>query len=80
MKRLEKVWLTYRHFVIPKDAPAVQVSESRRAFYAGADGLLNEILGMLDADSEPTPADILKMEEISQELKDFALAVQNGAA
>jgi hypothetical protein len=44
LKRIEKQWLTYRHVVLPKDAPPIQISECRRAFYAGAEGLLSEIL------------------------------------
>jgi hypothetical protein len=80
LKRIEKQWLTYRHVVLPKDAPPIQISECRRAFYAGAEGLLSEILEMLSPGLEPTDDDLSKMHQIHGELKDFANLVKEGVA
>lgn len=38
--RLHASWESYRRVVIPPDAPPVQVIESRRAFYAGAQAFM----------------------------------------
>ncbi len=35
------LWHSYRTQVLPAEAPAVQVTETERAFYAGAWGFLN---------------------------------------
>lgn len=67
--RIETAWLTYRHLVIPADAASIQIKESRRAFYAGAESFLTAMMSMLDPNGEePTAADLLKMDEIANEL------------
>lgn len=78
--RIDKHWLSYRQDVIPNDAPDTQVRECRRSFYAGARGLLFEILTMLDPGKEPTDADIAKMRDINNELQEFAASVKRGEA
>lgn len=80
-KRIEQCWLDYRNKVIPPFAPEVQVIESKRAFYAGAASLLNAVMVMLDQGStEPTDADLEKMDQIQQELVDFAQEVEEERA
>lgn len=80
MKRLEAAWALYRAQVIPADAGKVQVKEARRAFYAGAQAMLNEQITMLDLSTEITEADLRKMDELDHELKQFATDVQRGMA
>lgn len=57
-------------------APPDQVREMRMAFFAGAQHLFGTIMNVLDPGSEPTDADLKKMDLIQRELdgfiKDFA--------
>lgn len=68
-----ELWNSYRREVIPAEAPDVQVIECRRAFYAGAKGLLRAIEACLDPTSpDETPGDMAQMQAISDELDRFA--------
>lgn len=80
MKRLEAAWMLYRAAVIPADANKVQVRESRRAFFAGAQALLHEQVDLLGPDAEVTETDLRKMDELHSELQQFAADVQGGMA
>lgn len=40
MRTIQEQWIDYRHKVLPKNAPAIQVQETRRAFYAAAHAIL----------------------------------------
>lgn len=80
MKRLEAAWALYRLKAMPQEAGKVQLTETCRAFYAGANALLAELLTMLDPDAEPSEADLRKMAEIAQELDQFVENVKRGAA
>jgi len=41
MKTVDQMWQNFADQVIPKDAPAAQYLEMRRAFFAGVHSLLN---------------------------------------
>ncbi len=58
----------------------MQRQEMRRAFYAGAQGILFGVVAMLAPDSEPTLEDIQHMEDLHQELQDFGKLIQQGRA
>jgi len=77
---IEKVWLSYRHAVIPAAAGATQVIESRRAFYAGAQALLQTILGILEPGEDPTEEDLRTISLIQAELNRFNDKVKAGLA
>lgn len=77
-KHLEMTWRTYVERVVPKGAPPVQIQESRRAFYAGAQGLLSLIMGHLDPDENPTDADLKFMDGLHEELQQFMRDVVAG--
>lgn len=77
---IAKVWQSYRDEVIPEWANATQVIESRRAFYAGAEGMLSTVLGILDPGADVTDRDLLTMEAIQDELKEFVENVKAGRA
>lgn len=79
-RSIEEEWQGYKAAVIPKDAPEVQLVESRRAFYAGARSLFSLISGGLDADHEPTDLDVAYLDELTKELAAFARDVQEGKA
>jgi hypothetical protein len=73
-------WDSFARAVLPPNAPPVQITEMRRAFYAGAVGILHSILKVLEPGSEPTDADLKMMDGIQRELADFNEAVKAGRA
>jgi hypothetical protein len=80
MKRIEKLWIEYCDHLVPLGASTVQLRETKKAFYAGAQSLLAEIVTMLDPGLEPTEADIKKMDDIALELTAFIDDVRAGRA
>jgi len=60
-----------RVMAIPDDAPDIQVSEMRKAFFAGAQHVWGTIMNVLDPGDAPTPADLIRMDNIDAELRDF---------
>lgn len=78
--RIGAEWRSYRTRVIPLTAPAIQATECRRAFYAGAQALLHVILAVLEPGLEPTAADLRAMDEIAAELTAFSEQVRRGQA
>lgn len=79
-KVLDAAWRNFAERVIPADAPDIQRIECRRCFYAGAQALLTGIMVMLDPGTEPTDADLSRMEGISAELERFGKDVAEGRA
>ena len=75
---VEKIWMEYRQRVIPKHAPPIQLIETRRAFYSGSAALLSILMTQLEADQEPTEADLQMMDLIHQELRQFSQDVADG--
>lgn len=65
---IETGWLALREVSL-KDAPAFQVSEMRKAFFSGAQHLFACIINTLDEGSEPTEADMRRIELIHAELE-----------
>ena len=70
-KLIEAGWVTYLHKVMPKGAGSVQIEETRRAFFAGAQHLFGSIMSMLEPGAEPTENDLKRMDHIDAELKAF---------
>jgi hypothetical protein len=77
---IEEAWLSYRNAVIPAAAGATQLIETRRAFYAGACGLLQTVLKILEPGQEATAADVRTVGLIAAELRRFNDAVKAGLA
>lgn len=72
-------WASYHREVIPADAPAIQIQESKRAFYAGAWALFQAIQKIMDPSSEePTERDLRVMDSIDRELREFNASVLAG--
>lgn len=78
--RIGDEWELFKRAVMPADAPAVQVSEMRKAFYAGATALVGVLMRSLKSGVEPTDADLVMMDEIADELNQFQRRVAAGAA
>lgn len=70
-KLVEAGWISLRIAAVPLDASAVQLEETRNAFFAGAHHLFNSIMTILDPDAEPTDADLARMSMINDELQSF---------
>lgn len=73
-------WESYLERVLPRDAGPVQIIETKRAFYAGAESMMRAILAGLDPGTEPTDNDLRKMDEIEAELRQFGRDVAEGRA
>lgn len=67
-KLIEAGWVGLKLAAIDPAAPQVQVDEMRLAFMAGAQHLFASIMGILDPGTEPTEADMRKMDLIAAEL------------
>lgn len=71
---IKDAWRTYQREVIPRNAPAVQHEECRRAFYAGAFALFSLVMdASADPKSEAEGAAVL--DQLSQELQAYAAAM-----
>jgi hypothetical protein len=77
-KLLDAAWRSYLKMVMPANAGANQVVETRRAFYAGAAAFYSSIMLMLDPGAEATDADMEKMTALAQELQDHADGLRIG--
>lgn len=64
-------WKSYEPLVLSPDAPEVQRSECRIAFFAGAQHLFGSIMGILELEAEPTENDLRRMDAIDRELKAY---------
>lgn len=64
-------WTLFRSYVMPKDAPPIQIQEMEKAFFAGAQHLWGSLMTGLDPDAEPTAADDRRMALIDAELEAF---------
>lgn len=80
-KLIREGWYAYAEHVLPKDAPAVQRQETRRAFYAGAAHLWESFIANLDTTSDDeTPADLSLAEGVQGEIDRFKIDLQDGRA
>lgn len=70
-KLIEAGWVGLRLIALAPDAGALQLQEMREAFFAGAQHLFSSLMGVLDEDSEPTDADMKRMDQIDAELRAF---------
>lgn len=78
--KIADLWESYRKRVLPANAGAVQVEETRRGFYAGCAGLFGLITNHMSPGEEITEADVAVLDAIQRELDEYlaAFKVQNG--
>jgi hypothetical protein len=74
---VEGIWLLYQVSAIPRAAGDVQVSECRRAFYAGAAALLELVVRSWNPEV-PDVVGELMIEQLRVELAHFARDLQAG--
>lgn len=79
-QRIGEMWASYESEVLPARAHDVERMETKRAFYAGAQGLLSAILKGLTPGTEPEEADLRMMDEIEAEIRAFGEDVGEGRA
>ncbi|HMS55121.1 MAG TPA: hypothetical protein PKA27_06935 [Fimbriimonadaceae bacterium] len=70
---IERGWLSLEEAVIPEDAPALQRSEMRKAFFAGALHLFCCLLA-----KEPSVNDLEGLARVHDELLAFAQGIRQG--
>lgn len=75
---LAEAWKLYRAQVIPPNAPSVQIKESKRAFYAGAQASFHALTSI--DDSLPDVEGVAIIEGINVELQTFKKQVESGRA
>lgn len=82
MKRqlMAEQWDQFARSVLPVGASAVQRQEMRRAFYAGAQAILFRVIEAFAPESEPTAEDLQLMQDVHDEIEDFARLVKAGRA
>ena len=80
MKHIERQWRDYFRLIGLHGASDVQIRETRRAFYAGAAFLLRTMMARFDGGTEPTEADLKMMNEIDEELTEWADQLAQGVA
>jgi hypothetical protein len=70
-KLIEAGWMGLRFAAISPNAPDIQLTEMRTAFFAGALHLFASMISIMDADREPTEGDLSRMTMIDVELHAF---------
>lgn len=71
-RTLAAAWANYEANVMPAGAGAVQRSEGRNCFYAGAQTLFLLLMTELAEEKDPTEADLHAIDGIHDELTAFA--------
>ena len=79
-QRLAEQYDSYAREVLPTNAPRVQRSECRRAFYSGAAAMHAVIMASLSPGGDVTDSDLNAMEEIMGEFMAFNERVRAGTA
>lgn len=79
MKTIEQWWQQFE-VVLSPTAPAVQGQEMRRAFYAGFNASLQAGVEMADESGDDDDLGVRMMEDLYQQCREFARAVERGEA
>ena len=77
---MAELWDKFALIALPPDAPEFQRREIRRAFYSGAHGIMFKVINVLAPESDATEADIRIMEDLHEELQEFAELIRQGRA
>jgi biotin synthase-like enzyme len=73
-------WDSFARAVLSPGTPPIQRQEMRKAFYAGAQGIMFGVIGCLSGDRESTEEDVQVIRDLQQELADFSELVRTGRA
>jgi hypothetical protein len=82
MKRMlmAEQWDQFARAVLPKGCSIEQRTEIRRAFYAGAAGILFRVITVFAPENDVTDDDLQIMTDLRDELDQFAEMVKQGRA
>lgn len=67
-------WQVVREILLGPNTTPLQEAAARRLFYLGAQHLFATIVAVMDAEREPTPDDLRRMDLVNQELERFLVA------
>lgn len=76
---IEAGWQGLRIFALPQNASEIQVTEMRKAFFAGAQHLYASILSFLEPGTDETPNDMKRMEMLDKELRQFVQELRDAS-
>jgi hypothetical protein len=76
---VQRAWCRYRECAMPRPL-SIQYVDMRRAFFAGAQALLDLMSSELDHDGDITNEDLAFLLGVRRELADFAQRVTEGSA
>lgn len=69
---IEAGWESFRILVVPPTAGKVQLDETRKAFFAGAQHVFVSMMELVGDDGgEPTPDELRRIDLIDKELEGF---------
>lgn len=71
MKTINSEWLSYLHGVVPHNASQVQITETQRAFYAGAWSYFIIVMDSLSNNIPPTLEDVQTLIRLRNEVIEF---------
>lgn len=80
VSRIEQLWLNYRWAVLPKDASDIELTECKRAFFAGGHAFFTAVMGFLTSGSEVQEQDLINLGLMEAELRRFNDKVKRGLA
>ena len=75
MKYIQNGWASYLKVIVPKNAGATQIEETKQAFFGGAAVLLTTMLNAMSGDTEATESDLQFMTDLHNELDAFGSAL-----
>ena len=79
-KLVAEQWDQFARAVLPKDAGETQRREMRRAFYAGAQGVMFGVIAALTPSGDAEEGDVQMLQELHDELSEFGEKVKAGRA
>lgn len=75
-KLVEAGWVGLQMAVFTGEEPEDQVTEMRRAFFAGALHLFQSINAVMEEGAEATESDLMVMDRINDELEEFEVELR----
>jgi len=72
-KPIETAWKRFERMVVPADASAVQRSEMRKSFYAGAAIVFKVITQNVSEGEEVQESDLKLLDDIAREVDEFGV-------
>lgn len=77
-RRVGELWDSFERRVLPRNCSEVQRTETRRAFYAGAFGVLDELGAALSQGDELTAEDEQMLQDMAQERAEYLTLLLEG--